>query len=324
MATVTFENHRVELRDGESVLDGLLRSGIDAPHSCRAGTCQSCLMRVTEGAAPAKSQAGLKQALQMQGYFLPCVCHPDADLTIARPDAAALQVAAVVHAIERLSDSVLRLRLAPRGPFEHRAGQFVNLVRADGLTRSYSIASLPGRDEHLELHVRVIPGGRMTTWLCDEAKPGDELNVRGPAGECFYVPGTPDQPLLLIGTGTGLAPLWGILHDALANGHTGQIVLIHGGLNEGGLYLVDQLRALASQHDNFRYVRCLLNGDCPGADLEVGDVAEFVKRQFPKLSGWRVYLCGNPELVNKLKRQAFLAGAPMKQIHADPFVMSKA
>jgi ferredoxin-NADP reductase len=88
----------------------------------------------------------------------------------------------------------------------------VTLSRADGLARAYSIASQPdAADGCVELHVRVLSSGRMSSWLGGGQAVGERVSLRGPIGECFYLPGNPQQPLLLAGTGTGLAPLWGIV-----------------------------------------------------------------------------------------------------------------
>jgi NAD(P)H-flavin reductase len=97
---------------------------------------------------------------------------------------------------------VLRARLRLPQPFAYRAGQYITLKRGDGLSRSYSLASLP-TDETLELHVRLAPHGRMSGWLFNEAREGDAIMLRGPAGDCFYTTGKIDQPMLLVGTGTG-------------------------------------------------------------------------------------------------------------------------
>jgi CDP-4-dehydro-6-deoxyglucose reductase, E3 len=318
MAAITYGARRIELEAGETVLGGLLRAGIPHPSSCRAGTCQACLMRCTGGALPPAAQAGLKEALRAQGYFLPCVCRPAEDLAIAGAEDAGLWCEATIAGVERLSQSVVRLRLRPERPLEYRAGQFISLARGE-LIRSYSLASLPGRDELLELHVRELPGGRMSGWLCREAREEERLRLRGPAGECFYLPGDPGRPLLLVGTGTGLAPLYAILQDALRSGHTGEIALFHGAVAAEGLYLVEELLALSRELPNLRYTRCLLRGERePG--VEVGDLKQIVKSYAPSLKGWRVYLCGDPELVQGLKRGAFLAGAAMKEIHSDPFI----
>lgn len=338
MAKIAFDEGSIELAEGETVLDALLRDGREAPHSCRAGSCQSCLMRAVEGPVTARSQQGLKATLRAQGYFLACMEKPAEDLRISWGDAAGLSVAADVAAVTSLSTDVVKLTVSPREPFGYRPGQFVNLVRpGDGLVRSYSIASAPGWDgatalhdadadsPPLEMHVRRLPGGRMSNWIADDLSPGDRVDVRGPSGDCFYLPGRPEQPLLLAGTGTGLAPLWGIVRDALGHGHTGPIALYHGAINADGLYMVNELERLAASHENVRYRRCLLEGEPDAsAGITIGRLDEQLLADFPDLKGWRVFLCGNPDLVNAMRKKAFLAGASMGDIHADAFVTAPA
>ncbi|MBL8800521.1 MAG: 2Fe-2S iron-sulfur cluster binding domain-containing protein [Planctomycetes bacterium] len=331
MAVVHHEGRSVELASGESVLDGLLRAGIDAPHSCRAGHCQTCLARVVRGDVPVGSQEGLKPTWRALGLFLTCRARPTGDLEMAAPDALGLEVGARIVDVARLSHDVVRLRLTTDAPFEHCGGQFATLVRSDGLARSYSVASLPGRDEFIEMHVRLVTNGAMSGWIARDACVGDRVALRGPAGECFHVPGRREQPLLLIGTGTGLAPLRAIVHDALRDGHTGRIQLVHGALDERGFYLVDELSALAREHANFEYARCMLRGEhlsttpaSPRTSVHVGALDARVRAAFPNLKGWRVFLCGHPELVVALRKWAFIAGAASKDIHADAFVTKPA
>ncbi|WP_224244824.1 FAD-binding oxidoreductase [Hyalangium gracile] len=322
MSRVRYEARWYPLEPEESVLDGLLRQGISVPHACKAGVCQSCLMRAANGVVPEKSQAGLKETLKARNYFLACSCRPEpgAELEVAGGGAEELRVPARLASLERLSEDVLRVRLRPEAPFEYRAGQYLTLLRADGLARSYSVASLPD-EELLELHVRLLPGGAMSTWLRSEARPGDEVRLQGPAGECFYLPGRPEQPLLLAGTGTGLAPLYGIVRDALAQGHSGPLWLFHGALNPRGLYLVEELRALAARHPNLHYRPGVLEGRL-GEDVHVGPLDALIRAECPKPVGWRAFLCGNPELVLSLRKKLFLAGLSLKDIHADAFLPS--
>jgi NAD(P)H-flavin reductase len=244
------------------------------------------------------------------------------DLTISLSGARGLDVPARVVSVDALSSDVIRLLLRPEKPLRYRPGQYVTLVRTDGLARSYSIASHPDSDGGcLELHVRVFPNGRMSGWLAGGRALRAELAIRGPIGECFYVPGNPTQPLLLAGTGTGLAPLWGILHDALAAGHSGPIELWHGARTAEGLYLVRELEALASTHRQLTYRRCVLQGTAD-AGTEVGSLDAAVLASAPSFDGRRLFLCGDPKLVQQMKRQVFLKGASMREIHADAFVAS--
>ena len=323
MATITCGSTLVALSDAESVLDGLLRAGLDVPNSCRGGACQSCMMRTTAGAKPpVAAQQGLKDAQKAQGYFLACVCRPSGDMTVSLADDAWTRARVRVRSVERLTAEVARLILSCDEPFEYRPGQFANVVRSDGLARPYSIASLHGHEPHIEMHVRKVAGGRMSSWIYDEVAPGHELELRGPVGECFYTPGKVDQPLALVGTGTGLAPLYAIARDALRQGHAGQIRLYHGALDSSAFYLVEELKAMAAANANFTYTRCVLNAPADhSADVRVGDIEKIVVGDVGSFAGWRVFLCGNPQLVTGLRKKVFLAGASMKEIHSDAFVM---
>ena len=310
MPTVRYGDVASELQDQESALDALLRSGASVSYSCKAGSCGSCMLRAMEGVVPAQAQVGLKDSWKARGYFLACVCHPEGDLTVTGVDADA-QVPARITAMEPLSADVVRVRVRCDAQFEFRAGQYVTLVREDGLARSYSVASLPSEGD-LELHIRLLPNGQMSEWLRSGARVGNGVRILGPSGDCFYVPGHPDQPLLLIGTGTGLAPLYGILRDALQQGHTGPIHLFHGALRAEGLYLRDELAQLAEAHANFEYVPSLFDAD--------GPIDQVVLRRFPKLSGHRAFLCGDPAIVQSLKKKLFLQGMDLRDIHADAFL----
>jgi NAD(P)H-flavin reductase len=220
--------------------------------------------------------------------------------------------------LERLTETVLRVQLETAAPLEYRAGQYITLRREDGLARSYSLASLPG-DGTLELHVRRAPQGRMSGWLFDEARANDAVHVRGPAGDCFYVGGAGEQPLLLAGTGTGLAPLVGICRDAIAQGHTGPIRLFHGAVRPAGLYLRDELAELAGENPNVSYTPVVLEGG-EGEGIATGALDKVIAGAHPKLSGWRGFVCGDPATVGVLRKKLFLAGMASREIFADAFV----
>jgi CDP-4-dehydro-6-deoxyglucose reductase, E3 len=319
MPTVRYESHSCELRDNESVLDALLRHGVQVAHACKAGSCGSCLLRAVEGEVPARAQAGLKDSWKARGYFLACMCQPEGNLTAAAVGSDA-RVAATVTALDRLTHDVLRVRVACDAPFDFRPGQYVTLIRDSGLARSYSIASLPEEGE-VELHVRRVPNGRMSGWLYEEASAGTQVHLQGPSGECFYVLGREDQPMLLIGTGTGLAPLYGIVRDALRSGHRGPIHLIHGAVRPTGLYLCEELAAMATAHANLAYTPSVLEADAPGT-FEVGSIDRIVAGRFPKLDGWRGFVCGDPAMVQVLKKKLFLSGIATRDIYADAFLPS--
>lgn len=322
MTSITWEGRALPCAEGETVLDRLLRAGAEVRSSCRTGACQTCMLRAERGQPPAASQRGLKETWRAQGYFLACQAVPAEDLVVAPPDALLPHVAAVARRIERHAPDVARVFLEPEAPLAYRAGQFLHVGRDDGLTRPYSLASVPGEDALLELHVRRVPGGAMSGFLCEALRPGDRLSVRGPAGDCFYVEGRPEQPLLLAGTGTGLAPLLGIARDALALGHRGPILLHHGAVRRPGLYADAELRALAERHPALRYVPCVLEDDGAAPPVTAGSIDALVLAAAREHKGCRVFLCGPPERVHALRKAVFLAGVSFRDILADAFVMA--
>jgi NAD(P)H-flavin reductase/ferredoxin len=310
MPTLRFGDFSTEIAENETALDALIRTGAPVSYACKAGSCGSCMLKAVDGDLPDLAQTGLKDAWKARRYFLACMCRPASDLTAAAVGSDA-QVAASIAALEPLSADVMRVRIAYAEPFDFRAGQYITLLREDGLARSYSIASLP-EEGHLDLHVRCLPNGRMSEWIRKQARSGDRVRVLGPSGDCFYVGNDREQPLLLAGTGTGLAPLYGVLRDAINQNHSGPIHLFHGAINDAGLYLRDELTKIAQTYSNVEYTPTLLERD--------GPLDQVILNRFPKFVGWRAYLCGDPALVQSLKKKLFLRGGELRNIHADAFI----
>jgi ferredoxin-NADP reductase/ferredoxin/truncated hemoglobin YjbI len=318
MPNITYKNVRFECRDGESVLDASLRRNMGLPFSCRSGTCQVCLQRCVSGSIPAEAQKGIRPGLRVLGYFLPCKCIPTGDMEMEPPRDADLYTEAVVHRKEMLSLDVCRLLLEPATTISYRSGQFVNLRRADGLARSYSLASVPQEDYHLELHVKRMPGGALSNWIFDTLQAGDEIEIQGPQGRSYYAASDKTQSILLVATGTGLAPMLGIARDALLGGHSGDIHLYHGSRHLHGLYLHERLLDLSAQYPNFRYNGCVSGSDHPPGVLQ-GRVHEVAFGLHEELRGWRVHLAGHADMVHAAETLALRAAARPADIFSDPF-----
>jgi ferredoxin-NADP reductase len=319
MPKLIYQGKDYDCREGESVLDALMRQGVSLSFSCRNGICQVCLQRCVAGTLPERAQNGVREELRAAGYFLPCRCTPQSDITIEPPRATDLYAPVVVRAKEQIAPNVVRLLIEPPSEFSWRAGQFVNLRGVDGLARSYSLAGLP-QDYFLELHVQRKLNGVFSNWIFDELEVGDALGVQGPQGDCCYRADDPGQPLLLIGTGTGLAPLLGIARDALASGHRGEVHLYHGTRFANGLYLRATIESLAARHPNLRYHPCVSGEESPGAFVP-GRADTVALRNHLDLCGWRVYLAGLPQMVNEVHMRARAAGARPEHVHLDPFEM---
>lgn len=335
MVQLTFQGQHYQLQPDETVLDCLLRYQLEVPYGCRSGICQSCMMQLVSGSVPEMAQQGLKPSLQDQQCFLPCRCHPTNDIEFSWPDQATTHAVTVtVQDKQWLNHDIVQLKLQCQSAFDYRAGQFIHLHHPQKaeLIRSYSLASVPTIDAGLELHVRHIPHGRMSGWVSEQLAIGQQCQISGPLGDCYYTPGQPQQGLLLMATGSGLAPLWGVLRDALYHQHAGPILLYHGAHSVDDLYLVEALRQLEQQATQFRYFPCLdpatvaenksATQHIEESGLLSGYVQELALQRQADLKGWKVYLCGNPAMVAAAKRQVYLAGASLNDIHSDPFILA--
>lgn len=317
MFKVYWQGQTIVLNEQESVLDALLRKGIDLPYSCKSGNCHTCMLQAEQGDVT-DSQPDIRASWKELGYFLPCICHPEEELTLAAIEQDEIFTSARVTAIERLSERICRVTFDPATPFDYHAGQFINLKRTDGLKRSYSLASLPTQDSMLEIHVQQMEKGTMSQWIHQELSVGDSVDICGPFGHCYYQQMAKSAPMLLIGTGSGLAPLIGIVRDALENNHQGDIYLYHGSRTINGLYGQVLLTNLAKKFGNFHYCGAVSGTEMKGADRIHAD--DLALKNHKSLKGWQVYLCGHPAMVAKMKKRAYLAGAEIKHIYADPFI----
>jgi CDP-4-dehydro-6-deoxyglucose reductase, E3 len=326
MPRVGLGNNSFELQEQESVLDCLLRNSQPIAYACRSGACQSCLCKAVKGMPSGKAQAGLKSTLQAQGYALACQWVPEHDVEVRLPGADEGAIEASIAGLSRLNAGVMRLLLRPATDatdFSCRPGQYLNLGNAEGVSRSYSAANDLLRDGFLEFHIASTAQGLFTKWLFTRAKVGDTLHLRGPAGDCFYVPDQDQQfPMLLVGTGTGLAPLWGIANDALVHGHQGPISLLQGGTAPERLYYVDELHRLQQANAGFHYQALVLQGTGSDSRILQGDLVEHALAALDpgRLKETRVYLCGAPDFVQSLRKRIFLKGVSSANIFCDAFV----
>jgi ferredoxin-NADP reductase len=165
----------------------------------------------------------------------------------------------------------------------------------------------------------------MSSWLCDELKIGETIELQGANGESYYDVTSINQNIILIGTGTGLSPLLGIVRDALAKKHQGEIHVYHGSRYCDGLYNIELMSELQNNNSNMHYYPCisssntLLNNTKKIPNCINHRADEYALQNHQSLQDWKVYLCGHPDMVKKVKAKAYMAGAALKNIHIDPF-----
>ena len=324
MPELRFKNRSLSLQAYETVLDCLLRHGEAIPYACKAGMCQACLVRAVDCTATEESRKWIKPALQAKGYTLACQWVPEGDVAAALPSVEEFSVAVHITGLQALNERVLRVLLQPEDPsrmFAYRPGQYLTLINPAGVPRSYSIANDYELERHIELHIASTSHGEFTGWLFNDARVGAQLHMRGPTGSCFYDRNDGERhPLLLAGTGTGLAPLYGIARDALRQGHAGDIHLFHGGRTAAQLYYVDELQQLERAHANFHYHPCVSEGEAPGT-FKRGRLEALIEQGIDatQTAQTRAYVCGAPDFVHAMRKRLFLKGLRAPHIHCDPF-----
>ena len=314
----TAEVTELQLLEGETVLNGLLRHGVDVPFGCRTGVCQSCMMVSPDMEVPREAQKGLREVQKKQGYFLSCCCHPDKPMVVSMSCLYKKEKTEVMEKT-RLSSQVVRLRL--RKVLSYRPGQYATLWKDKETARTYSFVSHPTSD-FMEFHVRIYPEGVFSQWVADSLKVGDQLEIQGPMGECFYTAETKNQSLFLSGLGTGLGPLFGVVRDALERGHAGRILLLVGARKTEGLYFQRELAILQQQFRNLevRYSVQEVPEELKTHNGDSMDIYQTARFLVPDFSGHRVFLAGGATFVQKMRKQCFMAGANMGDISADTFI----
>ena len=288
---------------GSNLLDALNQAGVTVPYSCRAGSCHACLVRCVQGEPIDIQPEALTLAQRQRGWRLACQCQVSEALQLEAFDPLRDGAPAQVLSADWLSPTVLRLRLQPERGLRYQAGQHL-VLWAGGVARPYSLASLPQEDGFLEFHLDCRRPGAFSD-AARQFKVGDALGLgelRG--GALHYASEWQQRPLWLLAAGTGLAPLWGVLREALRQGHEGTIRLTHLAHEPAEHYLAQPLTALAASHPNLSIE--LLTGTEMTTAL--------ASRQTLAL------LCGGPDRVELFARHLYLAGVPRNQVLADVFL----
>lgn len=208
--------------EGDTVLDAMLAADVPVAWSCRAGICGTCRARRSSDGAEVLL---CRQALQVSGeeYALDYLPHSAGEPPICRR-------MALVEA-KRTIAGVWRIDLELELPFPFRAGQYAALqlptdvLDQKRIERYFSMASAPG-DHIMRFYLRDYPDGTFGRYLSQNARPGDMFKITGPFGTLTVT--SNEDPLLLIGWGTGVAPLLSVVRDIAVRESRRAVALVSG------------------------------------------------------------------------------------------------
>ena len=314
----------------QSVLDAALKASWNLPHSCKGGNCGLCKARLLRGDVhyPNGRPLGLTDAEIDSGWILLCQAKARSDLDLELQEVRSAHEQGAVRVPCRLERATLAshdvmialLRLPPAVEFQFRAGQYLDVLLSEGRRRSFSIASLPENARILELHVRRVAGGEWTEWLFGEgAVQGALITIEGPLGR-FHYRGGPShaRPLLLVGGGTGIAPLLCILRHLVGNEIRRRVNLYWGVRGRRDLYAESAILQLASRAAHLRYVPVLSQPEPEWKD-RTGFVHAAVLQDFDDLSDFDIYAAGPPAMIEALQSEFPRHGAVMERLYCDSF-----
>ncbi|HEX5117012.1 MAG TPA: globin domain-containing protein [Pseudonocardiaceae bacterium] len=225
----------------------------------------------------------------------------------------------VAHERRTLNIAVLTLRTNPR--MDYLPGQSV-AVQSDvrpQMWRYYSPANSPRSDDTMELHVRLVDGGAVSSALVQAVGVGDILRLGAPIGRDLVV--DHDRDLVLIAGGTGLAPFKSLVDHAANEQSRRRIRLYVGVRTRRDFYDMTALRDYARRLPGLRVVP--VTSEDPGFSGDRGRVAD-VALQHGTWPNEEIYLCGSPEMVTNSLAALRSAGVPDERIHHEEFAGTSA
>ncbi|QLG87772.1 CDP-6-deoxy-delta-3,4-glucoseen reductase [Chitinibacter bivalviorum] len=320
--------------DDETLLDAAMREGFNMPYGCKNGSCGACKGKVLQGEVSHgdHSETALTHAEMEKGMALFCCAKPISDsVSIECREIAAtkdIQIKTLPTRIEKIDKvshdvAILTLKLPSTEKLAFLAGQYIDIHTKTGKKRSFSIANAPHQEGFIELHIRHVPGGEFSGYVWETMKEREIFRFTGPLGS-FFLREDSDKPIILLATGTGFAPIKGIVEHALKNNIQREIVLYWGCRSLEDLYLPHIPSQWQQQHPNISFIPVLSEPKVQDQwQGRTGLVHEAVMADFSSLKHYQVYACGAPVMVEAAFKHFVSRGLPEEEFFSDAFFSSK-
>lgn len=330
-----------EVEDGETVLNAAFRQGIALPHGCKEGQCSACKCVLLDGEVDMLkySTFALNDMEKEGGHILLCraIAFSDMEVELLNYDEEVLSKSIAVKTfngriadVERLTHDIRSLRVDLNSPIKFWAGQYVDITvtteKGETITRSFSMANTPDQAESLSFIIKKYPDGKFSGELdAGGIRVGAEVSIVGPYGTCFRREGR-EGPLILVGAGSGMSPIWSILNDHLNSGEKRQIYFFYGARTQDDLFYLDRIASLGEHYPELEFIPVLshANDDLSWSG-ERGFVHESVDAKIKELGidgDGDVYACGPPPMIDALQPVLFMNGFESEHIFFDKFTTS--
>jgi CDP-4-dehydro-6-deoxyglucose reductase len=325
--TIKPAGNKFVVDEHSTVLDAAIQSGLNLPHSCRDGSCGTCMSRLLKGKISQPEDVdGISKDELSQGYILTCVAQPETDLEIESdhfPELDGIRPALYPCKVESIGFpskdiAVLNLRFPKNTKFIYLAGQYVDLIW-NGAKRSYSIANAKKLEQGIELHIRKVANGLFSEFIFGKLKPETLMRIEGPHGTFFIRDN--DSPILFLAGGTGFAPVKAMIEELITQKTMRDIHLYWGVQNNDHLYS-EVPESWQQKCKNIRFTPVVSEPDKDWKGRQ-GLVHEAVLEDFDDLSTFEVYACGSLDMINATRSDFFRKGLHEENFYSDAFTPFK-
>lgn len=299
----------IDCAPNETISDAAYRQKINIPLDCRDGACGTCRGLCESGSYDLPASSYIDDALTAEdaarGFILSCQTRPRSDCVIQVPaSSSACKTGVATHgatiaAVEQLSASTIgfSVELDQAGGLGFLPGQYVKVeIPGTELTRAYSFSSPPGGGS-ASFVVRNVPQGRMSSFLVEQARPGQRIGLTGPFGS-FYLRELA-RPALFLAGGTGIAPFLSMLEVLARQGCDHPVRLVFGVTLDHDLVALGQLDAIREKLPNFEYRTCV--ADSASSHARKGYVTGHIEPEWLNDGEVDMYLCGPVAMVEAVR-----------------------
>lgn len=310
-----------------SILDAARNAGVTLEYSCRTGRCGVCKAPVLSGSTAIlrAEDESLTTEEAAGGLILTCCRAAASDLVLDIEPLDRLAgfevktMPARIMSVERLAPEIVRvvLKTPPTSQMRFLPGQYVDVI-VEGARRSYSLANAPRSDGMLELIIKRYPGGLLSGYWFDRAKPNDLIRIEGPFGTFFLRDAAPTD-IVFLATGTGIAPVKALLEElAAAPLRAAQHRLrVFWGNREAENFCWDPVGLGIDV--GFHH---LLSGSDAGWGGQRGYVHEAAVHDRIDPADTVVYACGSNAMIASARDTLTALGLPARRFFSDAFVSS--
>lgn len=325
MFKITLKNKKLFYCDeNTTIFDAAKSSGILLEHSCLTARCRSCVVKIIEGSAKDKLDDMVLTELEKETQTLSCNAIPTSDLLLDVEDLGNIIfyekkiVPAKIQSIDKLIPDVIKvtLRLPPNANFAYNAGQYVNLMRGQ-IKRSYSIANSFKQENSLSFFIKNYEKGKMSRYWFNEAKEDDLIRLEGPLGS-FFLRETDKTNIILLATGTGIAPIKAILEqvkEQFIKFENKTFWLFFGARTEKDIFWIPDSIQLANLRFEKALSRELNNSNC-----YIGYVQNAMINAKIDLTDAQVYACGSNFMIESARRVCLENGLLENEFFSDAFI----